>query len=114
MPKAKTTNIHLSHVEMLERGEKAIAQAQDVRSYHRKRTRIGHPQRNTDILHAMQKVQAAMRPIRSALGRAPYQPLNETSRSETDELKAMSKRVQAERRKLWKLRGGKNFPRRWK
>lgn len=103
----------LSHSQTVEKAEAAIAYAQEVRTYHRKRTRINHPQRNTDIQYATRKVQAAMRPIRSKLGKAPYRPINETSRRETDELKRLSARVQAERRKLWKLKGGKNGGRNW-
>lgn len=92
---------------MIERAEVAIKNAQDVRGYHRKRTRIGHAQRNTDISHAMTKIRFAMLSIRSALGRVPYRAINETSRREAAELADVSRRLQIERRKLWKLRGGK-------
>jgi hypothetical protein len=94
------------HEHLIQFAEAAITLAQDTRQYHRKRSRVGAAQRHTDIDHANGQLRAAMKPIRSALGRTPYDPINATTRARHEELRAISRRLQAERRKLWKLRHG--------
>lgn len=91
---------------MVENAEAAIKHAQDIRAYHRKRSKPGDKQRDVDIKHALTKVRSAMRPIRSALGRAPYD-ISADAGERRVALRAISARLQTERRKLWKLRGGK-------
>lgn len=83
----------------------AVSNAQDVRAFHRKRTHKGHQQRETDIKHALQRIQTAMKPIRSELGRVRYRGQSSERLAEALLLKAASARLQTERRKLWKLRG---------
>lgn len=95
-----------THQSMIENAEAAVKHAQEIRAYHRKRSKPGDKQRDVDIRHALTKVRAAMRPIRSQLGRAPYDNSADAAERRV-ELRAISEKLQAERRKLWKLRGGK-------
>lgn len=97
----------LQHDLILMDANSAVKHAQDVRAFHRKRTRPGERHRSVDVRNALKRLRDAMAPIRSALGRAPYDKLNATTRKRHDELRAVSQLIQAERRKLWKLRGGK-------
>jgi hypothetical protein len=83
----------------------AVKYAQDVRAFHRKRTRPGERARETDIRHALAGVRRAMKPIRSTLGRAPYDHHGSEQEHYYDALREASQRLQSERRKLWKLRG---------
>lgn len=94
------------HAHLIQFADTAITVAQDVRKFHAKRTKVGNAQRNTDIRHAADQITAAMRPIRSALGRAPYDPINALTEQQHKELRDASKRLQVERRKLWKLLNG--------
>jgi hypothetical protein len=94
-----------NHEAVLSAAETAIQHAQSVRSYHRKETHPRHPQRLTDIKHAENRIKNAMRPIRSALGRAPYMNSSQITEKRLEQLRDMSKLLQAERRKLWKLAG---------
>jgi hypothetical protein len=96
-----------SHNTMLRDADVAIENAQQVRAFHRKRTKKDSNQRQTDIRHASSRVQRAMKPIRTSLGRARHLPQSQEHLAAVDELKAASARLQAERRKLWKLRGGR-------
>lgn len=97
----------LDHQEILASAESAIKLAQDVRIHHRKRTRPSHQQRRTDVRYARTKLTGAMKPIRAGLGRIPYEQPSEGFRERQSELRVMSKRIQVERRKLWKLQNGK-------
>lgn len=84
----------------------AIKMAQDVRTRHAKRTAKGGRQREDDINMAMKRLKAAMKPIRSELGRAiHYAPEMPSAMANRDKLNDLSTRIQAERRKLWKMRG---------
>ena len=94
------------HSHLIQFADSAVQVAKDVRKYHAKRTKVGSATRNQDIMRAVGQVQAAMRPIRSALGRAPYDDITPDSEKRLEELREASRRLQVERRKLWKLRNG--------
>lgn len=93
-----------SHNTVLKNADDAITYAQDVRAFHRRRTKKGVRQRETDLKHAVARVQRAMKPIRASLGRARHLPQTYEKARRVDELKAKSQLLQAERRKLWKMR----------
>lgn len=101
----------LSHNQILEGVDGAVQNARDIRAFHRKRTKKGDQQRETDIRHALTRIKRVMAPIRTKLGRWPYVTEIEGDEvAQIDELRVASKRLQAERRKLWKLRGRKGRP----
>lgn len=81
----------------------AVDQARAVRAYHRRRTEKGSPQRKTDIRVALAKLRAAMKPLKSALGKFPYQPQTEAAEEKRQAIRDASHAIQVERRKLWKL-----------
>jgi hypothetical protein len=95
------------HETVLADAYAAVIAAQEVRAFHRKRTRPGEKHRTLDVQNALKRLKLAMTPIRSALGRAPYDEINKASRLRHAQLRRVSKSIQVERRKLWKLRGGK-------
>ena len=78
----------------------AVDYAQEVRAYHRRRTRRGNKQRENDISLALDRLKRAMQPIRTRIGQIPYNP----PREENELLRQASKTLQTERRKLWKMR----------
>ena len=94
-----------SHSSMLQDADIAINLAQEVRAFHRRRTKKESNQRKTDVRHASARVSRAMKPIRSALGRARHLPQTDEHKAQVAELRDASQRLQSERRKLWKLRG---------
>jgi hypothetical protein len=82
----------------------AVEHAQSVRKLHRRRTDKGNKQRNQDIGIALERLQSSMRPLRREIGRFPYGPQTDTAERNRDAIRAASKAVQSERRKLWKMR----------
>lgn len=80
----------------------AVEFAQEVRKHHRRRSERNSHQRQEDIALALKRIRDAMRPLRSELGRFPYNPGADTERQE--KIKAASQALQKERRKLWKMR----------
>lgn len=78
----------------------AIEYAQEVRAYHRRRTRRGNKQREDDISLALDRLKRAMQPIRTRIGKMPYTP----AVPENELVRQVSKDIQIERRKLWKMR----------
>jgi hypothetical protein len=84
----------------------AVRHAQDVRRFHRRRSKKGSKQREDDLATARDRVSKAMIPLRSYLGGAPHRPHT----TENDELLARvreaSKALQGERRQVWKMQQG--------
>jgi hypothetical protein len=76
-----------------------------VRKFHRRRTNRNSPQRETDIQIALGRLRDAMDPLRSAIGRFPYEPPTEPVFARQQRIRDVSAAVQRERRKLWKMRG---------
>ena len=81
----------------------AVRNAQTVRSYHRKRSRRGNAQRETDIKLALDRLAEAMKPLRSQIGRFPYGPQTDKAEANRQVIYEASRRIQSERRKLWKM-----------
>ena len=83
--------------------ELAVRNAQEVRAFHRKRTQKGDQQRRHDLTLALRRVKAAMRPLRSQIGKFPYGPQTAIAEANRDKIRAASDALQKERRKLWKM-----------
>jgi len=81
----------------------AAQNAQEVRAYHRKRTARSDTQRNEDLRLALARVKAAMKPLRSEIGRFPkYHPTPDNDERKL-RIRTASLLLQKERRKLWKM-----------
>lgn len=81
----------------------AVQNAQEVRCYHRKRSERGDQQRQEDLGMAIERVKAAMKPLRSEIGKFPRQAPSDAVLSRQAKVRAASKALQRERRKLWKM-----------
>lgn len=90
-------------IEAMQEAELAVAHAQDVRATHRKRSARANRQRQHDLALALRRVKSAMRPLRSLIGKFPYGPQTDQAEQNRNEIRAMSKALQRERRKLWKM-----------
>jgi hypothetical protein len=89
--------------EAVREAELAVKHAQEVRAYHRKRTKRGDIQRKEDLTMAYDRVRAAMPPLRSETGRFPHQMPTAATLKRQEQIRAASKALQRERRKLWKM-----------
>lgn len=89
--------------EILEQAARAVQHAQGVREFHAKRTKRGSRQRETDIRIGLERLRDAMRPLRRQIAKLPYA----RSEIDVDALREASRAIQAERRKLWKMRSTK-------
>jgi hypothetical protein len=87
----------------MKEAELAVANAQDVRALHRKRSTRDDRQRQNDLTMALKRVKAAMKPLRSEIGKFPYGPQNTTAAENRLKIRAASAALQRERRKLWKM-----------
>ena len=87
----------------IESAEAAIEFAQSVRKVHRRKTSKDSPQRIADIETAQERLKDAMGPLRGLMGRFPYGPQTSIAEKNRARIRATSKAIQAERRKLWKL-----------
>lgn len=87
----------------LREAQLAVENAQEVRAYHRKKTLRGDGQRESDLQMALERVKAAMRPLRSEIGRFPKQHPSATILSRQEKIRDASHALQRERRKLWKM-----------
>jgi len=86
---------------------KAVAardHARSVRRVHRRRTDRGDPQREQDLDLALEKLKSAMGPIRRHIGKFPYGPQTGTAAKNRQIIQEVSDEMQAERRKLWKMK----------
>lgn len=87
--------------------EAAVANAQRVRSLHRRRTPIGSSSREDDLAIALERLAQAMKPIRSEIARFPYGPQTDRAERNRQKLRALSRSIQGERRRLWKMQDPK-------
>lgn len=87
----------------LKTAEAAIAYAAQVRRYHARRTQKGDPQRETDIRVAKDRLKEAMKPLRSAIAKFPYEAQTDAAEKYRDRVRDLSEAIQRERRKLWKM-----------
>jgi hypothetical protein len=90
--------------DVLEAADAAIAFAQQMRKFHRRRTDRKSERRVEDIELALERLRAAMVPLRSEIGRFPYGPQTVQAESNREAIRAASEGIQRERRKLWKMR----------
>jgi hypothetical protein len=81
----------------------AVAFAQQVRRYHRKRTPKTAKQREKDLTLAAFRLQEAMKPLRSAIGRFPYGAQTAEAEANRQAIREASAAIQRERRKIWKM-----------
>lgn len=88
----------------LEAAAAAVAYAQQVRAFHRRRANKRSPQREADIALALQRLREAMAPLRSEIGRFPYGPQTTEAEGNRDKIREASEAIQRERRKLWKMK----------
>lgn len=90
--------------DALETADAAVAYAQQVRRYHRRRTNKGSEQRTTDINLAITRLAEAMKPIRRLVGQFPHGPQTDIAEANREQIRARSRAIQSERRKLWKMK----------
>jgi hypothetical protein len=89
---------------ILAAGESAVRYAQQVRSFHRRRTERDSMQRRHDLMAATDRIAEAMKPIRSLIGKFPHWEASPANVARMESIREMSVRLQAERRKLWKMK----------
>jgi hypothetical protein len=89
--------------EFLKEADLAVKNAQEVRAYHRKRTDRHDRQRQNDIRLAAERVKAAMKPLRSEIGKFARQLPTRDTIERQERIRAASLALQRERRKLWKM-----------
>lgn len=89
---------------MLENARAAAVFAARTRARHGKRTDRNSPQRIADIELALERIRDAMQPLRSEIGRFPYGAQTEAAESVRNKIREASADLQAERRKLWKMK----------
>lgn len=82
----------------------ACQYAQQVRRYHRRRSGRTSRQRETEINLALTRLKEAMAPLRSHIGKFPYGPQTTVADENRQLIRDTSAAIQAERRKLWKMR----------
>ena len=88
--------------QALEEAEAAVAFAQQMRRYHRRRS-VTSGSRTEELALARERLKEAMRPLRSEIGRFQYGPQNSTAARNRDLIREASRAIQAERRKLTKM-----------
>jgi hypothetical protein len=87
--------------------ESAVAFAQQVRRFHRRRTDRRSNQREADIQLALVRLKEAMAPLRTEIGRFPYGPQTDVAEENRQRIREASAIIQRERRKLWKMKNEK-------
>lgn len=88
----------------LDEAAAAVRYAQMVRAKHRRRTERGTREREEDIRLALERLKAAMKPLRSEIGRFAYGPPTPGEAPYRQSVRESSDAIQRERRKLWKMR----------
>lgn len=91
------------HDELIKDAVAAVANAQRVRAFHRRRTQTDSQQRQDDIGIALARLKEAMTPLRSEIGRFPYGAQTDEAEVARDRIREASHNIQVERRKLWKM-----------
>lgn len=91
----------------IETADAAVAYAQQVRRYHRRRTKATSAQREADLDLALERLREAMGPVRSHIGKFPYGPQTDLAEENRQAIRDRSEAIQRERRKLWKMKKAK-------
>lgn len=81
----------------------AVAFARATRLVNARTTSKGDIARERALRTALDKLRAAMLPLRSCMARFPYGPQTEAARRNRARVKVVSQEIQVERRKLWKM-----------
>jgi hypothetical protein len=89
--------------QAIEEADAAVAFAQQVRKFHRRRTNRTDPRRANDIALARERLADAMVPLRSEIGRFAYGPQTDIAEHNRTLIREASERIQVERRKLTKM-----------
>lgn len=87
----------------LKEAHAACRYALDTRSFHARRTERDEQQRQDDLYRARDRVRLAMVPLRRHLGKAQYLTGSRANVDLDNRVRAASKALQSERRKLWKM-----------
>lgn len=82
-------------------GEDGARVAADLRARLRFKTKPGEPGREQDIARMLDALDYAMKPVRSLIGRALWEPIPD---EHENALRAVSKRLGYERKQLKKMR----------
>jgi hypothetical protein len=95
----------MTHIDkrLLEDAEAAVDLARSVRRLHARRSKKGGIRREADIQNALERLKAAMKPLRPVIARFPYEPQTVTAEAARARVRAASDAIQRERRKLWKM-----------
>jgi hypothetical protein len=89
--------------DLLDAAQAAVLNARRVREFHARRTEKTSKQRIQDIVIARERLLDAMKPLKSIIGGFPYGPPTEVAEANREEIREVSRALQAERRKLWKM-----------
>lgn len=92
--------------DALEAAEAAVALAQQVRRFHRRRN-TSAKQRAEDISRARERLAEAMAPLRSHIGQFPYGPQTTIAEANREKIRQASAALQRERIKLTKMANAK-------
>lgn len=88
--------------EIKEAAEAVKAAQRTRKKYASKGNLLAEP-RIKDIDEALARLKAAMKPLRSAIGRFPFEPQTETAENRQRLVRLASEAIQKERIKLWKM-----------
>lgn len=89
--------------EAIKEADLAVKNALEVRRYYAKRRPKDDPQRREDLSLAMQRIRKAMKPLKSEIGKFMYGPQTAQAEKNRERIRAASRALQTERRKLWKM-----------
>lgn len=94
---------HALPTKDLAAADAAIVLARSIRARHRRLTDRNSERRVEDIRHALGRLSAAMKPLRSEIGKFPYGPQTTIAEKNRTRIREASAALQVERRKLWKM-----------
>lgn len=93
---------HLPEKE-IEDAAAAVAYAQQVRAFHRRRSARTSSQRVHDVNLALKRLKDAMKPLKSEIGRFPYGPQTMQAEAHREIIRQAAADIKRERIKLWKM-----------
>lgn len=88
---------------MVAEARAAAEYACGVRELHRRRSKKNNSERQEDIRVALERIQAAMKPIHAKRISDSYRRQTATAQQNREPLRSASQAMQRERRKLWKM-----------
>lgn len=96
----------------IESANAAVAYAQQVRKFHRRRSARNAAQRVHDVELALKRLKTAMTPLKSEMGRFPYGPQTIQAEANREVIRVAAADIKRERIKLWKMLPNKKTTRR--